>query len=280
MELTNGQLRPASDGAGMDGVALKAPRGPAKRRARRFSLNGLAIQLSAFAISSTLVALLVVSGSQAALVEEHDSVTNYVPIGAPAEDGTRPRRGATASPSPGQTPAPPPIETAAPSASETVTPSSGYSRPVEESAATIELTDSDAGTALFSEGTVLAPGVSLERCIAVTYDGNADPDPVLLYAATADGALTAYLDLIVEMGSASGDSFGSCRAFVPSATLHRGTLADFAAAHRGAASGLPTWDPAGAGERRSFRFRVSVRDDPAASGLSAAFGFTWESRAG
>src|SRR5687768_18560569 len=61
----------------------------AKRRRRRFSLNGLAIQLSAFALSFTLVALLVVSGSQAAFVEENEAVTNYVPIGQtePPADG-------------------------------------------------------------------------------------------------------------------------------------------------------------------------------------------------
>ena len=46
------------------------------RRRRRFSLNGLAIQLSAFALSFTLVALLVVTGSQAAFVEENESVTD------------------------------------------------------------------------------------------------------------------------------------------------------------------------------------------------------------
>src|SRR5688572_30728378 len=78
-------------GAPADGPAAR----PARRRRRRFSLNGLAIQLSAFALSFTLVALLVVSGSQAAFVEESEVLADYVPIGAaapPSEEGRRPAR--------------------------------------------------------------------------------------------------------------------------------------------------------------------------------------------
>ena len=67
------------------------PKRKKKRRRRSFSLNGLAIQLSAFALSFTLVALLVVSGSQQAFVEENEAVTDYVPIGT---DGSRRRGGA------------------------------------------------------------------------------------------------------------------------------------------------------------------------------------------
>ena len=91
------------------------PAEPAKRRRRRFSLNGLAIQLSAFALSFTLVALLVVSGSQAAFVEENEAVADYVPIGAtaPPERTTtpagRPRPDAAA---PGPAVAGPPVAVA------------------------------------------------------------------------------------------------------------------------------------------------------------------------
>ena len=283
---------PPPSGAASAGSRAARTRGPRRRRRRRFSLNGLAIQLSAFAISSTLVALLVVTGSQAAFVEENQSVTEHVSVGGAEETTSRPRPGRSAGPAstgsltPSAEIVPPPAPgSSGPSSAEGSLPpatrtSATPATDVPEPATTIELTDSDAGTALFSEGTVLAPGMALERCIAVTYEGNADPDPVLLYAATADGALTPYLDLTIEMGRASGDSFGSCRAFVPGATLHRGTLAAFADEHPGARNGLRTWDPAAAGETRSFRFRITVHDDPAASGLAAAFGFTWESRAG
>ena len=81
---------------------MTAPvRPPVKNKALAASRsNGLAIQLSAFALSFTLVALLVVSGSQAAFVEPSKVLENYVPIGtaAPSEaepsrpDGAQPRR--------------------------------------------------------------------------------------------------------------------------------------------------------------------------------------------
>ena len=251
--------------------------GAPKRRRRRFSLNGLAIQLSAFAISSTLVALLVVSGSQAAFVEENESVTNYVPLGAPAEDPpSRPR--APRTPAPGPTPAPPAAASPTAPTAEAPDPPEEAPEPAQTPAPSVQLTDSDAGTALFTEDTVLAPGVTLDRCIEVSYDGEPDPDPVLLHAARVDGALTPYLELAVDIGPAGDDAFGACGGFLPTATVYSGTLAHFAAAHGSAAQGLPTWDPAGEAETRSFRFRVSVRDDPAAAGLTATFGFTWESR--
>ena len=66
----------------------------AKRRKRfKFSLNGLAIQLSAFALSFTLVALLVVSGSHHAFVEENDTVNSLYnrflyPVGIDTMVGT------------------------------------------------------------------------------------------------------------------------------------------------------------------------------------------------
>ena len=63
-----------------------------KRKRFRFSLNGLAIQLSAFALSFTLVALLVVTGSKAAFVEESEVLADYVPIGTAAPSTTEGRR--------------------------------------------------------------------------------------------------------------------------------------------------------------------------------------------
>ena len=196
---------------------------PRRRRRRSFSLNGLAIQISAFALSFTLVALLVVTGSHAAFVDQAQNVLNHV------------------------------------------------------SGTALDLTDSGAGTAMFPDD-VLAPGTVLERCIDVTYAGNADPQPVMLYAAGASGDLARYLDLSIEVGPSTGDTFGSCAGFSPDRTLYTGTLAGFAAAHPDYAGAVPTWDPAAGGESRSFRFRISVQDDPAASGATATFGFSWEAR--
>jgi hypothetical protein len=244
------------------------PKPKKKRRRRRFSLNGLAIQLSAFALSFTLVALLVVSGSQAAFVEENEAVTDYVPIGttAPPEDDeprSTPRSPSASSPSPATPSAPLLADEPAPEeAPDTV----------------VELADSDAGTAMFGMETTLAPGVASDRCIEVAYDGNVDPQPVQLYAAAASGGLAPYLDLTVEIGDATADAFGDCDTFVPTSAIYQGTLADFAAVHGSWSTGLATWDPGPEAEARTFRFTVSVQDDPLAEGRSVVFGFSWETR--
>ncbi len=241
-------------------------------RRRRFSLNGLAIQLSAFALSFTLVALLVVSGSQAAFVETNESVLAYVPTGvAPTEEVSR-RPAPRATPPSSETPAP---EVAVPEPEPEHEP-----EPVEEPAEVVELTDSDAGTAMFAGDIPLAPGTTRDRCIEVTFTGGGeDVGPVLLYAASTSGDLAPYLDLTVDMGRAEDGAFRGCSGFTPSRTLYEGTLAGFAAAHNSYATGRTTWNPTGAAETRTFRFRVAIQDVPAAAGRSASFGFTWRTEA-
>jgi len=252
---------------------------PAKRKRFRFSLNGLAIQLSAFALSFTLVALLVVSGSQAAFVEESEVLADYVPIGAGASpsttDGRRPSRPAVPA-VPVVTEVPPVEEPPVLLVDEAVV----EEELVEEPAAEIEveLSDSDAGTAMFG-GETLLPGVPLDRCIEVNYSGADNPGPVLLYAAAASGDLAPYLDLTIHMGSAAAGAFGSCGSFSVSESVYAGTLADFGAAHSSYATGQFTWNPSDAQETRSFRFRLTVQDVPAAAGKSANFGFTWRTEA-
>jgi len=246
---------------------VAAPKRRKKRRRHRFSLNGLAIQLSAFALSFTLVALLVVSGSQHAFVEQSEAVTNYVPIGTTAAPSGGARGHvpasvppAVATPTPG---APVPTPEPAPEVPSTV----------------ISLDDSDAGTAMFGTATTLAPGVTSARCIEVDYSGNASaPDDVRLYAATADGDLAPYLDLTIEMGTAAAGSFGFCGSFVADESLYRGTLAGFAQDHPDYARGMRTWAPTEQVATRAFRFTVEVQDLPVAEGRTAAFGFSWETR--
>ncbi len=255
---------------------IRRPRRTHGGRRRRFSLNGLAIQLSAFALSFTLVALLVVSGSQAAFVEENESVTNYVPIGTPvAEHDDEPGR---TTPQP-TTPHPTtPAATTVPPAPQEEPAEVPAAEPVAEPVETVVLTDNDAGSAMFTDGTTLAPGAPLDRCIRVMYRGSDDPGPVHLYAAAVSGDLAPYLDLVVEVGSDAPGFFGTCTGFLPAGDVYRGTLADFAASHPDYGTGVPTWQPAGSEEVRDYRFTVSVRDDPAAAGRSVSFGFSWESR--
>jgi hypothetical protein len=142
----------------------------------------------------------------------------------------------------------------------------------------VELADSDAGTAMFGEEVTLAPGVASDRCIEVAYDGNVDPRPVRLYTAAAIGDLAPYLDLTIEIGHAAAGAFGNCDTFVAGAAIYRGTLAGFAATHGSWSTGLSTWDPGPEPGARTFRFTVSVQDDPVAEGRSVAFGFSWETR--
>jgi hypothetical protein len=258
---------------------------PSPRRRRGFSLNGLAIQVSAFALSFMLVALFVVGGSRAAFVEPNETVTERVPVGLaePAEAASGPApaapvRGTPAPTSPAPPPAaagapPPPAPTPAPTPRPEPEPV-----PEPEPAMEIGLTDDMAGTAMFTGDLLLTPGAPSERCIRVTFDGTVDPQPVVLHAASVEGDLAPFLDLRVETGHPDGGGFGDCSDFVPTEAVFDGTLADFGAAHTGYDAGLSAWDPAGPGESRSFRFVVTVRDDPAAEGLSAGFGFTWETR--
>ncbi len=274
---------------GLTAVVDRPPAPPAstKRRRRRFrfSLNGLAIQLSAFALSSTLVALLVVSGSQAAFVEQNESVAEYVPIGAPTPTDGGTRRPGGRPPAAPPAPAPEPAvsespaaepETPEPETPQPETPEPEVAEPAlpDAPATEIALTDSAAGTAMFGNET-LSPGATVQRCIAVTYSGNADPEPVRLFAAATSGDLAPYLDLAVHIGQAGTGASGDCAEFAPSETLFEGTLAGFAATHSSSATGRQTWLPTATEETRTFRFSLSLRDDPAGAGKSATFGFSW-----
>ncbi|MDP9407968.1 MAG: hypothetical protein M3P95_08890 [Actinomycetota bacterium] len=197
-------------------------------RPRGRSPNGLAIQMSAFALSFILVALLVVTSSQAAFVAQNDNTTNTV------------------------------------------------------TAAAIDLGDNDSNGAMFNS-TGLMPGTSVEKCIDVTYTGNVDPLLVKIYATAAPtGTLGTYLDLTVDVGDDTADAFGSCTNFGAvggSTNVYTGTLAGFAAAHPDYANGRSTtWDPTGTGQTKTFRFTVSVQDNPSAEGLTSTFGFSWETR--
>jgi hypothetical protein len=194
------------------------------RRGRR-SVQAMALQLAAVALSFILIALLVVTSSRQAFVAQNDNVSNQV------------------------------------------------------TAATIDLADNDAGTAMFANVTGLMPGTDVDRCIDVTYTGSVDPTAVLLYVnAAPTGTLGPYLDLTIDIGADTADAYRSCTSFVSSATLYSGTLSGFASTYGNYATGLSTWDPTGSPETRTFRFRLSVQNDPAAEGLTSTFGFSWETR--
>jgi hypothetical protein len=149
------------------------------------------------------------------------------------------------------------------------------------SAAAVDLTDNDSGGAMFNNVTGLLPLVDTDRCIDVTYTGNIDPPPVKLFVSAAPtGGLVNYLNLRVDVTTDTADAFGSCTSFESGTvtTLYNGTLAGFATAYPNYGTSLTAWDPAGTGETRTFRFRLTVQDNALAEGQSATFGFTWETR--
>jgi hypothetical protein len=99
------------------------------------------------------------------------------------------------------------------------------------------------------------------------------------------GGLADHLTLTVTRGDQAAPSFPSCSGFSadsgnygygPSGVLYQGKL-----------SGLPaTWasgiaDPAASwtdGSARTYRYKVTVDDTPAAQGQSASATFYWEAR--
>lgn len=153
-------------------------------------------------------------------------------------------------------------------------------------AGNVVLSDNDAGAALLSL-TGAVPGDSTTRCITVTYDGSL-PAAVRLYGSVS-GALGSHLELTVTRGTDAAPSFGSCSGFTAdsadyvgagSGVVYSGTLASYPSSY---ASGIvdpvpgspATWSISDA---HTYRFMVSLNDDPAAQGQSASASFTWEAR--
>lgn len=154
-------------------------------------------------------------------------------------------------------------------------------------AGTVAIGDNDAGAALYSV-TNQEPGVSLERCIKVTYTGSLDAD-VKLYTSSPIGSLGPYVNLTITPGSQATPTFPACTGFVADSggAIFTGTLASFATAHSGYSNGLADYPGAtgawAANDAVVYRYAVSLADDNAANGgasalATGAHAFTWESR--
>lgn len=153
-------------------------------------------------------------------------------------------------------------------------------------AGTVHLTDNDTGLALYNVAAG-APGVSLEKCIKLTYAGTLPAD-VKLYLASSLGALANQIDLTVEKGTSSGNpTFPNCGTFNSEATVYNGTLGAFASAHGSYANGVSASPGAqsawSATDTLVYRFTLSLQDDNGANGgatplSTGAHAFTWEAR--
>lgn len=150
------------------------------------------------------------------------------------------------------------------------------------SVGTVNLTDDDAGSALFSLST-LKPGSTGSRCIAVTSSGSL-PSSVKLYATdvTTTKGLGGYVTLTVTQGT--GASFGSCTGFTALASgsaVYSGTVTAFTGAATSYGTGVGSWAPTGtSSETRSFQFAYAVSSSTpdSAQGGTATFGLTWEAQ--
>jgi predicted ribosomally synthesized peptide with SipW-like signal peptide len=153
----------------------------------------------------------------------------------------------------------------------------------EFSAGTVTLSDNDAGASLVSLPANARPGDSSDRCIRVSYSGSLAAD-VRLYASVS-GGLADHLTLTVTRGSQSSPSFPSCSGFAADSSDY-GYVTN-GIVYQGKLSGLPSsWaggvaDPAASwanGDARTYRYTVTVDDNPAAQGLTADATFHWEAR--
>jgi len=153
-------------------------------------------------------------------------------------------------------------------------------------AGTVTLSDNDSGAAVLSLSNAV-PFDTDTGCIRVTYSGSLSSD-VRLYGSSS-GALVPYLTLTVTRGTDTSPSFPSCAGFTADATDYIGAGAGVV--YSGPLSGYPgsygagivdpiagspeTWTTS---EDHSYRFRVTVLNDPAGRGKSGSASFTWQSR--
>jgi len=151
---------------------------------------------------------------------------------------------------------------------------------------TVTLTDNDAGAAMLSLASA-KPGNASTGCIKVTYTGSLD-STVRLYG-TVSGSLAPCLQLTVTRGTDSAPSFASCTNFTADATnyigagagvIYSGVLSGYPVSYGAGVvdptSGAPaTWSTNAA---HSYKFVVSLVNNPSAQGLSSTATFTWEAR--
>jgi hypothetical protein len=154
------------------------------------------------------------------------------------------------------------------------------------STGTVAITDNDAGGSMLVLSSA-KPGNSDTSCIKVTYTGSLD-STVRLYGAVA-GPLAPFLQLTVTRGTDSSPSFDACTNFTSDSTdyigsgagvIYSGLLSAYPATYGSGigdpVSGSPeTWTTS---EVHSYKFVVSLNNNPAAQGLSATATFTWEAR--
>jgi hypothetical protein len=154
-------------------------------------------------------------------------------------------------------------------------------------AGTVYLTDNDLSARMLS--LLLAkPAGTASSCIAVTYSGTLNSS-VRLYLSSLSGTIAPYLTLTVTRGTDSVISFPSCANFTADATnyigagngvIYSGLLSAFPTTYAAGlvdpTSGTPaTWSTTNV---HSYKFTVTLNNDPAAQATAGAADVTWEAR--
>lgn len=153
-------------------------------------------------------------------------------------------------------------------------------------AGSIDLTDNDSGSALFSVSGFV-PGDVFQRCIQVNYTstGNVESS-VRLYGTTSGDGLADYVDVEVRRGTTPAtNASGDCTGFTPDATdyegdgagvIATGELDEFPADYNAAVV-----DPEAAwetGDSIVYQITFAIQNDNDAQGLSASQDFVFEAR--
>lgn len=130
-------------------------------------------------------------------------------------------------------------------------------------AGTIVLTDNDEGSAALTM-TNIAPGEHSEECIRVSYDGSLDPEQVRVFS-TSDfrtAGATAMEDwVLIRIEQGTGGTFGDCTGFTGTTIVPDTPLGTWHATTNAYTNGAGTWDPAGPGEVRTYRIRLTLDHD-------------------
>jgi hypothetical protein len=155
----------------------------------------------------------------------------------------------------------------------------------EISSGTVEFSDNDSGSALYSV-TGVRPAESITRCIKTIYTGSL-PALVRLYSPNSPGPLAQYIDLTITQGTQPSSTFPSCAGFVADDTgvIFSGTLQGFEQTRSSYATGVATV-PVGksswsAGEAPVYRFVATLQataPDSTQGWSSGVHSFVWEAR--
>lgn len=133
------------------------------------------------------------------------------------------------------------------------------------------------GTAMFSV-TALKPGVTVTRCIDVTYSGSLAAT-VRVYASAVTSVGTSvgpYLNFKVEERQGTCAALGTIDATFDDVLA--GAVGSFASAHTSHGDGFGVFAPTGASQARAYVFTTSVQDDDAAQDKDITVTLAWEAQ--